>query len=103
MSKRKRRYFSPEEKVMILKKHLVEKIPVSDICDTHRIQPVVFYKWQKQFFENGAQSFQKAKNGREKKLEKQISHLSEKLHKKNEVLSELMEEHVALKKNLGES
>jgi hypothetical protein len=36
-------------------------------------------------------------------LERKVSALEEKLARKNEVLSELMEEHVALKKSLGES
>jgi transposase-like protein len=34
MSK-KRNHYSPEEKVLILKKQLVEKVPVSDICDAY--------------------------------------------------------------------
>ena len=36
------------------------------------------------------------------RLEKRISALEQKLSKKNEVLSELMEEHITLKKSLGE-
>lgn len=31
--KRQRKNYSPEEKVAILKRHLVEKVPVSDLCD----------------------------------------------------------------------
>jgi transposase len=37
------------------------------------------------------------------RLEKKVAELEEKLARKNEVLSELMEEHVALKKALGRS
>jgi len=36
------------------------------------------------------------------RLEKKVDQLNQKLVKKNEVLSELMEEHVKLKKNIGE-
>jgi transposase-like protein len=55
---RKKRYnYTPEEKVLILKRHLVEQVPVSDLCDEHKLQPKVFYLWQKQFFENGAAAF----------------------------------------------
>ena len=101
MSK-KRKYYTPEEKVLILKKHLVENVPVSDICDQHDLHPTVFYRWQKQLFENGSLAFKNQKDSRLSKLEKKVGELEEKLIKKNEVVSELMEEHVALKKSFGE-
>ena len=60
----KRKKFSPEEKVRLLRLHLIEKEPVSDICDRHRLNPNVFYRWQKIFFENGTAAFAQAGNGR---------------------------------------
>jgi hypothetical protein len=36
-------------------------------------------------------------------LEKKVAELEQKITRKNEVLSELMEEHVCLKKSLGET
>ena len=43
---RKKRYnYTPEEKVFILKRHLVEHIAVSDLCDEYQLQPKVFYEW----------------------------------------------------------
>jgi transposase-like protein len=58
---RERKNYTPEEKVGILKRHLVEKVPVSDLCDELGLNPTVFYGWQKQFFENGAVTFEKAR------------------------------------------
>jgi transposase-like protein len=102
MEKKQRRNYTPEEKVVILKKHLIDKISVPDLCDEYDLQPTVFYDWQKKFFENGACVFAK-KNGNASSLDKRkIEALEKKMEKKNEVLSELMEEHIALKKNLGE-
>ena len=98
----KRNHYSPEQKVVILKKHLVEKVPVSDICDAYDLHPTVFYRWQKEFFENGAEAFRRKPDGKTRKLAKKVSNLEEKLSKKNDVLAELMEEHVSLKKSLGE-
>ena len=49
---KKYKKFSSEEKVRLLRLHLIEKEPVSDICDARGINPNVFYKWQKLFFEN---------------------------------------------------
>lgn len=102
MAKR-RRNFKAEQKVAILKEHLVEGKPLSDLCDTYNLHPTVFYRWQKEFFEKGALAFEKKNGGRTKKLEQKIARLEKKLTQKNEVLSELMEEHVALKKTLGEA
>ena len=100
---KKTRYnYRSEEKVAILKRHLVDKVPVSDLCDQYNLQPTVFYRWQKAFFENGAAAFDTARKGARDQKTKRIEHLEKKLQTKNEVLSELMEEHIKLKKNLGE-
>jgi len=99
---RKRKKYTVEQKVAILRRHLIEKVPVSDLCDEHGLQPTVFYRWQKEFFENGAAAFEKSNGKREKKIRERIEALEAKLRKKDEVLGELMEEHVALKKSLGE-
>lgn len=100
-----RKNHSPEEKVAILRKHLIEHVPVSDLCDQHRIHPTLFYRWQKQFFENGAAAFTvSAPKASTSQAEQKIAALEERLRRKYEVLSELMEEHVRLKKELiGES
>ena len=60
----KRKKFSPEEKVSLLRLHLIEKEPVSDICDRNGLNPNVFYRWQKIFFENGTAAFAQTGNGR---------------------------------------
>ena len=100
--KRKRKKYTPEQKVAIIKKHLLDKVPLSDLCDEYDLHPTVFYRWQKMFFENGAAAFNKSKDNGSAQLQKKVAGLENKLSKKNEVLSELMEEHVALKKSLGE-
>ena len=100
--KRKRKNYSPEEKVAILKRHLVDKIAVSDLCDEYHLQPTVFYRWQKEFFENGASAFEREALHQKSKENDRIKALEQKLLRKHEVLSELMEEHVKLKKTLGE-
>ena len=56
--KKQRKHYSPEEKVAILRRHLLEQVPISELCDKHGLQPTVFYRWQKEFFENGAAAFQ---------------------------------------------
>ena len=52
MSKPKRRHFTPEQKAAILRRHISDKISVSDLCDEFGIQPSVFYTWHRQLLEN---------------------------------------------------
>jgi transposase len=89
------------EKVNILRLHLLEKKPVSDLCDQYGLHPTVFYRWQKEFFDNGAAAFENT--GKRRKFvpeakDRQIAALEEKLQQKNEVLAEVMQEYVGLKK-----
>lgn len=100
--RKQRKNYTGNENVAILKRHLVDQIPVSDLCDEYQLQPTVFYRWQKEFFENGAAAFEKSNSRKKTSDEKRIAQLEAKLQTKNEVLSELMEEHVQLKKDLGE-
>ena len=102
MSRKQRRPHTADEKVAILRRHYLERVPISDLCREYAIQPTQFYRWQKQFFENGAAAFAPSAKPETAPLERKLAALEEKLARKNEVLSELMEEHVKLKKELGE-
>lgn len=99
--RKKRHNYTSQEKVVILKRHLIDRVPVSDLCDEYHLQPTVFYRWQKDFFENGSAALEKSSSSRTKADEKRIQQLQAKLNTKNEVLSELLEEHIQLKKDLG--
>lgn len=108
MSKRgrKRRNFSAEEKATILRRHLVDKVAVSDLCDEYRIAPNLFYSWQQQLFENLERAMQRPDGGeaaqRQAAQERKIAALEAKLAKKDSVIAQVSEEYVALKKELGE-
>jgi len=99
---RQRKNYTAEEKVSILRRHFIDQVPISNLCEELGLQPTVFYRWQKQFFENGAAAFQHTSGKKQGAMEQRNAELEEKLRRKNEVLSELMEEHVQLKKSLGE-
>ena len=102
-----RKILTPEQKIAIIREHLLEKVPVSDICDKHRISPVNFYNWQRQLFEQGATVFERKSNSANERRqndaqEKKVQQLEAKIQQKNEVIAELLEEHVQLKKANGE-
>jgi transposase-like protein len=101
--RKERNHYTPEEKVAILRRHLLEQVPVSKLCEENGLQPTVFYRWQKELFENGAAAFQaKERPARQvEEKQKRIEFLEKKVQTKDEVLAELMAEHIALKKSLG--
>jgi transposase-like protein len=99
-----RRHFTPQDKIAALKRHLLEAVPVSKICDELGIAPTLFYRWQKELFENGHTLFEngrKAKALEDANVEK-IQKLEAKLTRKNEVMAELMEALTLEKKRNGE-
>jgi transposase len=105
-SKNPRRHHSADQKAAILKRHHVEKVPVSDVCDEAKLQPSVFYYWQKQLFENAPAVFEAPKAtanaSRERELEARVAQLEAKLARKDAVIAEVTEELVRTKKELGE-
>jgi len=102
LPRRERRHFTAQQKVAIVKRHLVDGVPVSDLCDEHQLLPTQFYQWQKQLFEGGAVAFERqAKPTGPSPAERRVQELEAKLAVKNEVIAELMEECVGLKKVAG--
>ena len=81
---------------------MLEKEPISKLCDEVELQPTVFYRWQKEFFENGAAAFEQKARPNHSAEQEQITYLEKKIQTKDEVLADLMSEHVALKKDIGE-
>ena len=100
--KKERKHYTAEEKVAILRRRLLEQEPISKLCDDLGLQPTVFYRWQKEFFENGAAAFQTKARTNHPAEQERIEYLEKKVQIKDEVLVELIAEHVALKKSLGE-
>ena len=97
---KKKVYF--RKKVEMLREHLKNKIPVTEICSKYGITPAMFYRWEKELFEGAIETFSKSnskkqnhsKSAGEKKLE-------EKITKQQEVIGWLTEENLKLKKILG--
>ena len=100
--KRKRRRYTPAEKVAILRRHLIDREEVSTICDELKLNPTLFYDWQKQFFDHGVKAFENDGRNEGTRLKEENARLQAKLMKKDSALSDLIQEHMALKKTLGE-
>ncbi len=106
--KKPRRQFSPEAKAAILRRHLVDHVPVSDLCDEYQIQPTLVYLWQRQAFEHLSAALQDGRTTRSQQHTSAIERahveaLEAKLAKKDAVIAFIAAEHLALKKSVGES
>ena len=98
---KRRKKLSAEQKAAIVREHLIDKIPVSDLCDKHGIHPTIFYRWQKIVFEKLPSIFDRQSNSRAAALQRQNEILKSKLAAKDEVIAEIMGDFIAVKKTLG--
>ena len=48
-----RKFLTPEQKVVMIREYLLEKVLVSELGDKHDMSPVSFYSWQRQLCEQG--------------------------------------------------
>ena len=100
-----RRHFSASQKAQIVRRHLSGKEPVSKLADEFGVQPSQIHTWVKQVLDQAERALERPA-GRPPRIEqlqaKLVEKLETKLVKKNEVIAELMQEHVQLKKELGE-
>jgi transposase-like protein len=99
--RKKHHKYNPEEKVFILKRHLVERVPLSDLCNEYQLQPMVFYSWQKQFFENGSAAFGSDERSERRREVRRNQQVEEKRTRKSDIFSELMAEHIKLTSEYG--
>ena len=100
-----RRRFGTDQKAAILKRYLVDRVPISDLCDEYGIKPNQIYAWQKILVDNLEAAFHPVAKRAARKVsaqEEKITRLEVKLQQKNEVISELMEENIRAKKSVGE-
>lgn len=107
MEQKSRKRYTGDEIIAILRKHMIDGKPVSEVCDEAGIHPTQFYRWRAMLFESGGSVFDRRSDRAESRAveaaNEKVAELEKKLQRKHEVLSELMEEHVALKKTLGEA
>ena len=100
----KKKRWKPEEIVAVLRRVLLDKAEVSKVCEEAGCCPSQVYRWQKELFDQGGLVFERSNGSTDKRakhLAAKAEALEAKLHRKDEVLSELMEEHLRAKKALG--
>ena len=96
-----RRRFTAKQKAAILREHLIDQVSVADLCDKHKLQPTLFYRWQKEMFENLPALFERQGGSALAALHRQNESLKAKIAQKDEVIAEIMADYIAVKKTIG--
>ena len=97
MSKPRRRHTA--QKAELLRQHVAEKKPVSEVCNEAEIQPSLFYTWQRDYWLEPIRCFRTRRApSRENELEAKISRLEARVARKDQIIAEVTEEYVTLKK-----
>lgn len=98
-----RRHLTPDQKFKIVKEQLTTKTSISDLCKRYGIAPSQFYKWQDKFLKSALEGFKKSDEGPTKAELRKIDELEKKNTRMQSVITEIVQENIELKKNLGAS
>jgi transposase-like protein len=106
MTSRKNRKFTADQKAQAVRRHLWDKVPVSDLAAELEVPPSQIHNWINQAKQQIEKLFDRPA-GRpagqpSDSKDRQIAALQAKLMQKHEVISELMEENVKAKKANGD-
>jgi transposase-like protein len=82
---------------------MTSKTSVTDICKKHGINAGNFYKWQEKFLAGALESFRKSDSGPTKAELRKIDEQEKKIQKMQSAITEIIQENIDLKKNLGDS
>ena len=81
--------------------HVQHGVPVTQVCEHLGIHSNQYYDWQKQAFSSLAHVFSRDAIRQECSHQREVDNLKAKLSQKDEVIAELLTEHIALKKKTG--
>jgi transposase-like protein len=97
---------SAKQKVAIVKEHLVNRVPLQELCRRYGIQPDQYNQWQAQLFDRGSAAFDDHNNSNDSDNsaadDRKLQELEAKLAAKNEMMTQIMEEYLSSKKDKGQ-
>ncbi len=96
-----RKHYSPDQKFKIVKEQMTTKMSVTEICKKYDLSPTNFYKWQNQFLKSALEGFKTTQAGPTKAELRKIDELEKNNNRMQSVISEIVQENIELKKNLG--
>jgi len=101
--------FTAPEKAEIVRRHLKDQVPVSDLAAEMDVQPSQIHQWVNAVLTQAERAFEKVNKKPQRSAkkweqlkDKKIYQLEEKLKDRNGVIAELMEANVKTKKLTGD-
>ena len=101
MSRRPRRRFSDVQKTKEVLFQVQDGVKVYQLCEDLGIHPNQYYDSLKENFTGLPHVFFRDTNRQKISYQLEVDNLKAKLSQKDEVIAELLTEHIALKKRLG--
>lgn len=98
---KKRFHYTAENKVKILREHMDNQVPISELSERYGVHPTMLYKWKKELFEGALETFGRKHKKSNSRQDIKTKALEEKLRKKDSLIAELLEENIKLKKNFS--
>lgn len=102
-TRRERKHYSPEQKVLILRELLENNVSISQLAEKYQVHINDIYNWKKKLFEGAKGTFQqKPSNQKQTSLEqKKIEKLESKLRDREEAIAILLKENIEIKKSIN--
>jgi transposase-like protein len=97
----KPRAFTTEQKVQILRRHLLDRVPAKELCDEYEVPPTEFARWKQQFFENAEATFEQSQEREPNATERRAQAMDQKIQVIEKMLSDLRDHLTLLKKESG--
>ena len=99
---KERKTYSAEQKIIIVRELLENKVPISQLSEKYKVHPNDIYNWKKKLFEGAAEIFKpKVSNQTQKTAEqKKIEKLESKLKDRDEAIAMLLKENIEIKKSI---
>jgi transposase-like protein len=97
----KPREFTTEQKVQILRRHLLDRIPAKEICEEYEVPAAEFARWRQQFFENAEATFDQGQNREPNATERRAQAMEQKIQVIEKLLTDLRDHLAMLKKESG--
>ena len=96
-----RKHISPQQKVIVLREHLENQVPLSDLSEKYQVHINLLYRWKKELFEGAADIFARKHDKQSAADSRATDRLTEKLRAKDKLIAELVQDNIELKKSLN--
>lgn len=97
----KRNQHAATKKVEILREHLENQVPISELSRRYNVNPNLIHKWKKQLFEGAVDIFSRQHQSISQSQSIRVGKLEEKIKDKDSLIAEVLADNIHLKKKMN--